>query len=152
MLLGDFQYKLQKLNPRLYIRTEQARTETDGSRHAGLYLKEPERMALRFEHDLNLVHHMQERYLKALAAGELDRFICGVCIDDVPEYDRFNLESDRIQAPGWRTVSLSLVKKQICSLARVRKVFNCASLGEFDYDQLKGLASKLDFIRKRNHA
>lgn len=66
--------------------------------------------------------------------GQAGEFICGVSIW-TPEYDRFDLETGTLLMRGWRSLVLYLVKKEICTLERAKRVFG-NSLGETDYDKL----------------
>lgn len=147
MLLGDMQSKLKKLNSRLYIKTDERKEHAKGFHVSGIYLKASERVKLRFKNDKSAVHWKQGKYLEALERGELDRFICGVCLEHVPEYDVFCFVKNNILAPGWRKIVLKLVKYKICTLDQARNVFNRQSLGESDYDKMS-FFKRLEWSRK----
>lgn len=112
---------------------------------SGLYYKQGRRDTGTTAAERALVHASQRTYLEAIEAGELDKFICGVSINFVPEYDRFDIEECKILMPGYRTILMRLVKDNLISLDKARKVFDCPSLGESDYD-------KLNFMQKYNWA
>jgi len=93
----------------LYVQTDKSVLRPEGHRHSGIYLKNPQR------HDMNiasenygLVNSKHIKYLEALEKGDLDTFICGICIDFIPEYDIFNLEFSKICITDWRSISLTL--------------------------------------------
>ena len=147
MLIGDFSSKIKELNDHLYVKTDDRNEIAEGFHVSGVYYKQPGRVESRFKNNKNLVHAKHENYLLALEAGELDKFICGVCLEIVPEYDVFDLAYDRMLAPGWRKVVLRLVKLDLCTLVKARKVFNCSSLGEHDYDKM-GFFDRLRWAKK----
>jgi hypothetical protein len=117
MILSDFASKLRKCNPRLYIR---------GS---GIYLEHTRRKIS----TANLSFATEEQR-KALS-DDRDQFICGVVVPFVPEYDLFPQNSLLRALPGWRSILIRLVQRNLVPLSRARKHFS-ASLGEADYDWL----------------
>lgn len=137
LLIGDFNLLIKKLNDRLYVKTDERKEIAEGFWVTGIYYKEPERVISRYKNNKNAVHGQHEKYLNALEAGELDKFITGVCLNVVPEYDIFDLAYNRMLAPGWRKIVLKLVQHKLCTLEKARKVFKCSSLGEHDYDKMK---------------
>lgn len=152
MLIGDFQNKLKKANPLLYVQTDKSVLRPEGHRHSGIYLKNPKRNQMNVSSEqYGLVSPSHIKYLEALEKGELDTFICGICIDFIPEYDIFNLEYSKMCIPGWRSVALTLVNKKITTLAKVRKAFNCKGLGESDYDKMS-FFQKLEFAKRFENA
>jgi hypothetical protein len=134
MLIGDFKKRLQQLNPNLVVKDDQV-VKMDGLKHSGIYLKQVKQSGLSYDvkgrGDARV-----ERYYAALESGQLDKFLCGVCLEWLPEFDVFNADYTKIAVPGWRTVLMQLVSKQAISLDKARKIFNCASLGEADYDRM----------------
>jgi len=147
MDIGNFKTKLTKLNSRLFIKSDSAKK--DGQfRFSGIYYKEPERDKISASSgDRNYAHVSQQKYLNELAAGNLDKFICGTCIDFIPEYDIIDTERSRIVAAGWRSILLRLVSLKLTTMDRARKVFSCPSLGEADFDRAS-FFEKLNIIRK----
>lgn len=152
MLIGDFQNKLKKVNPLLYVQTEMSVKREEGHRHSGIYLKNPKRQQMNVStEDYGTVNSNHIKYLEALKKGELDTFICGICLDFIPEYDIFNLEYSRMCVPGWRSIALTLVHKKVATIAKVRKAFNCKGLGESDYDKMS-FFQKLEFAKRFENA
>jgi|GEM_PF-6721612 len=152
MLISDFQNKIQKINPLLYVQTDKAVTRPEGHRHSGIYLKNPKRRYMGITRDnYGIVDPKHIKYLDALETGTLDTFICGICLDFIPEYDIFNLEYSRMCIPGWRSIALTLVEKKVATIAKVRKAFNCRGLGESDYDRMSFL-QKLEFAKRFENA
>lgn len=148
MLIGDFQNRLKRVNPLLYVQTEMSVKREEGHRHSGIYLKNPKRQQMNVStEDYGSVNPNHIKYLEALEKGELDSFICGICIDFIPEYDIFNLEYSRLCVPGWRSIALTLVNKKVATLDKVRKAFNCKGLGESDYDKMS-FFQKLEFAKR----
>ncbi len=147
MLLCDFQAKLRRLHPGLYVKTDARKELAEGFHITGIYIKVPKREVYKYTTRVNknAVNHKHEDYLNAAERGELDKFICGVCLEQVPEYDIFCLVNNSMLAPGWRKIALRMVKLKICSLAHARKIFSCSSLGESDYD-------KMSFFKRLNWA
>jgi hypothetical protein len=148
MLIGDFQNRLKKINPLLYVQTDKSVKRPEGHRHSGIYLKTQKRQAMSVSRDqYGLVNPNHIKYLEAVEKGEFDTFICGICLDFIPEYDIFNLEYSRMCVPGWRSIALILVDKKVATLDKVKKVFNCNGLGESDYDKMS-FFQKLEFAKR----
>lgn len=137
MLFIDFHAKIQQLNEQLYVRTSERNRVTDEIGSFGLYHKGQRQKIDIAKNRRNAVDHHHEVYLNALESGELDKFICGVPADYVPEYDVFDFVHTRILMPGWRTIVMSLVKKKLVTLDKARKVFQCSGLGESTYDKME---------------
>lgn len=135
MLLCDFQSKLKRLNEDLYVKTDERVKHANDFWLSGIYLKAT-RQTIRG--DKNYAGDTaQRKYLEELENGNLDKYICGVCLNHIPEYDIFDFELTRLLASGWRKIVLRLVKMNLCTLAEARKVFNCSALGESTYDKMK---------------
>lgn len=145
MLLGNFKDRLRKLNSRIFIDEEKA-TVMQGLRHAGIYLKSVKQAGLSLD-TKGRGHGKVERYYAALESGDLNKFLCGICLEWLPEYDIFNAEYTKIAIPGWRTVLMQLIQKKVIDREQARKVFSCSSLGEADYDRLSFFA-KMQFAKK----
>jgi len=151
MILCDLQAKLRKVNDLLYVKTDRVNVTGNGRfKLSGIYLKVPKREQRRFKQDSNQIHASHEKYLVALENGELDKFICGVCINHIPEYDIFDFEWSRILAPGWRTIAMKLIGLKLASAEKVKKVFECQSLGEHTYDKLN-FFRRLEYAKKLAH-
>lgn len=149
MLIGDFKHKLARLNSRLYIRTDEV-TKMDGLAHAGIYMRNVKQAGLSWE-TKGRGDHRVERYYQELESGNLDKFLCGICVEWLPEYDIFNADYTKIAVPGWRTVLLRLVSLKAFTLDEARKVFNCYSLGENDYDRMT-FFQRVEFAKRLDHA
>lgn len=148
MLLTDFKAKLRKLDTRLEIQHEKPQLRENKLKFAPLYFKNPRREYSKIaKSDRNLVHAAHAKYLDALESGVMDTYVTSICLDFIPEYDIFNKEYTKLAIIGWRSVLLILVNKKIISLDKARKVFNCQSLGEHDYDKL-GFFDKLEFAKR----
>ncbi len=144
MLLGDFKHKLKRLNENLYI-ADEARV-MDGLKHSGIYLKGVRQRGLSWD-TKGQGTSKQEKYYAALESGELDKYMCGVCIEWLPEFDVYNAEYTRIAVPGWRTTLLRLIQSKVVTLDKARKIFECQALGESDYDNMT-FFNKLQFAKK----
>lgn len=148
VLLGDFQSRLRKINPGLYVKTDEiSKLSLPDLRISGIYLKQHKRQEIKHKNDKNAVDYHHEGYLTALERGELDTFICGVALDYIPEYDVFDFARNQMLMPGWRKIALRLVELKLCSLEKAKKVFECSSLGESDYDKMS-FFKRLEWARK----
>ena len=148
MILCDFKDKLRQLNDKLYIIDATAVENYGKELISGIWLRNGRSRGGLSNMDLHYVDNaMARRVIQDGNAGLMDTFICGCNIGETPEYDRFDLDARRMIHMGWRTIVLTLVKRNICTLDRARKVFNCSSLGESDYDKLDFFA-KQDFVEK----
>ena len=148
MLLFEFNYRLRKLNPRLYVATTYRRHVADGYYGTGIFLKDPGRQRGATRTEMQYGTSDQQRYLEAENSGTKDRFIMGCPVEWIPEYDVFNLETGRLMASGWRSVLMHLIKRGLIDRQYARRLFDCGSLGEATYDNL-GFNGKLKFIRSR---
>lgn len=149
MLIIDFTARLSRLNPRLIVRSDQA-TKRQGLKHAGIYLKEQQQRGLSYDVKGKGPAGI-EKYYAELAAGRLDKYICGVCIEWLPEFDVFNEEYSCVSVPGWRTVLLRLIESKVFKLEDARRIFNCQSLGETDYDKMS-IFKKMEFAKRLDNA
>lgn len=148
MLLTDFKAKLRRLDTRLEIQHANPQLRENNLKFAPLYYKSPRREFSKIaKTDRNLVHSGHAQYLDALEKGVMDIYVTAICLDFIPEYDIFNKEYTKLAVIGWRSVLLMLVKKNIVSLDKARKVFNCQSLGEHDYDKMD-IFGKLNFAKR----
>lgn len=141
MLLTVFQEKLKKANPNLYVKTDERKKQGDNFWISGIYYQVRTRADLRYHSGgLAEIHREQAKYLEALSRGDLDKFITGVCLNHIPEYDIFDFTRSCMLVPGWRKIALRLVKANVCTLAQAKKAFNCTGLGESTYDKMKFFA------------
>lgn len=145
MFIHDFIAKLKRLNPRLRVDTENAQ-KIGEYRLAGIYLKNVRQKGLSVDVQ-GRGHHKVDRYYQELETGNLDKYLGPVALDHIPEYDVFNAEYSNMAVPGWRTIVLRLVQQKVCSLERARKVFNCAGLGDSDYDRMS-FFKKMQYAKK----
>lgn len=136
MYLFDFIQKLQKLNPKLYANTEQRTYIMRGVWITGLYLKQPKRKKVSTGSRLAVLSEKQRQYMEAMEKGELDKFVGGVGLVYVPEYDIFDIEQYKLMLPGWRTILLNLAKQKVIDLDKAKRVFKRSSLGQSDWDNM----------------
>lgn len=134
--LFDFQSKLKRLNPLLCVHVEKANRIAPGVFVTGIYLRQPKRHASAAKTNTNYASLEQREILQSAAEGHKDVFVHGVSTNYVPEYDIFDLDREKLLMPGYRTILLALVKKGLCPLDRARRVFNCSSLGDTDWDKI----------------
>jgi len=152
MYLFDLKSILSKLNANLYIDDSKASYTRNGFKVTGIYQRVPKVKISRInKFDWHQADARQQRYLRDSTEGHMDKFICGVAIDHLPEYDVFNLDEGTLSCPGWRSIAHMLIKQKIASPERIKKLFRCSSIGEADYDKLDYMG-KLNLIRKRIHA
>lgn len=155
MHLFVFKEKLKQLNPLLVVDSENASVVLDmkqnptGWSTAQMYVNHGKRQE-------EMPHHLKtnldldaQKFLDAKEAGELFEFVCGVPIEDVPEYNIFS-NRKRILARGWRNILRILIKRNLVSLAKARKVFNCSSLCESDYDNLSEDEQAILYVNELN--
>jgi hypothetical protein len=148
MFLCDFKAKLAKVNHLLYVYDEKASENFRKQKVSGIYLRGGRRkggIATWEKHeaaDKNAI-----AYIEADEKGEFDTFCGGCNLDEMPEYDIYDLEWGRMVNMGWRSTLLMLAKRGFINLDKARKIFNCPSLGESDYDRLD-FWGKMEFARK----
>lgn len=148
MLLTDFQYKLRRIDTRLYIDTSKPFVRENGLRFCPLYLKKAKKMDITVQKsDRNQVSAAHANYLDALEKGVMDTYVTAICIDFIPEYDIFNIEYTKLAVMGWRSIGLLLRNLKIADLDKIKKVFNCNGLGESDYDRAS-LHGKLEIAKR----
>lgn len=140
MYLFDFQSKLKKLNPRLYVNTKEVRHIEGDWRSTGIYLRSAGGRKGRST-GLGEVSNAAQSLLKDTMAGHVDKYIGPVSAGYVPEYEQYKFDKwgeGKILAIGWRTTVLNLIRKGLVDADRAKKVFNCRGLGESSYDKLPG--------------
>jgi len=150
MYLFDLQSKLKRLNNRLIVQTDQPRKILFGITSYPIVLafgKRTHRSSNTARYDR--LDTDARRYMEMKQSGQAGEYMGGVC-EYVPEYDEFDIESGQLRFRGWRSIAYNLVLRGACTLDRARKVFNCSSLGETDWDKLPS-EQKLAWVR-REHA
>lgn len=148
MYTFDLNAALKRLNKELYIESANIGTYTTGERAVAIKRRKPKRKeALKASH-LNQTSNEDRGFLDDEVQGTKDEFVMAIPYPYVPEYDQIDFKSGRILKRGWRTAALILVKKNICTIEQVRRVFRCSSLGESTYDKL-GYEGKLRLCRAR---
>ena len=146
MYTFDLAAKLERLNSRLYIDTQNGRELAEGWWVSGIYLRSPERRERRISE--SRLGGAGRQVYDAAVAGQKDKYIAGISLTWVPEYDIFSTEGEyELLAPGWRSLVMNLVKQRLVSLDQARKVFNCSGLGEQTYDKLS-LVERHDLWKK----
>jgi hypothetical protein len=148
MLSGDLQTKLQKLNPRIFILKGKAAVEGEW-RYSGIYLREAGKKQTMAKWKWSYADTGAQKHLEDLEKGTKDKFLCGVSLTVVPEYDIFNLDRGLVLAPGWRSILLSLAKLKAIDIRKARRVFSASSLGRQTYDRMS-LEQKIAWVSKEN--
>jgi len=137
MYLFDFISKIKQLNPRLYVRSDQKTSINEDWSVVGLYLREGGGSKQSVSSSvLTGAKSPKSRYLCEIYHGAKDKFIIGIPHNWVPEYSIFDLEKGETLARGWRSILVGLLKLQLIDRKSTQKIFNCASLGNSDYDHL----------------
>lgn len=137
MYTKDFEKKLKRLNPHLYVDYRDARKASPKYDYllTGIYLRVTKRDKLKYSKaSYEGLSQEQRAYLRDKEAGHFDVHVGGVCLQIVPEYDIFDISGCQLLVPGYRSILLSLVKKGYVDLKKAKRVFACSSLGESDYD------------------
>lgn len=152
MTLMSLQDKLKKISPLFYIDNARPQIHENGLKFAALYMKRPRREAVNVaDHQRNSISEGHAKYLDALEKGQMDIFVTSICLDFIPEYDIFNLEYTKLAVLGWRSLGLMLINRNMAPAERVKKAFNCAGLGESDYDRA-GFFGKLEIAKRLANA
>lgn len=138
----EFEHKLQKLNPRLYL----GRTPTDlfngelGS--TGIYLKGvrdagSQQLANKVDTTVlgkaESVSAKHTRYLR-----EADVYLGGVTLRHIPEGNVY-LPDQSLWAKGWREIVLNLIAAGVVDLGKAREVFDRGDLGQSQWDLMSDL-------------
>jgi len=126
LLSFDFKSKLQRLNPLLYV--------VDGVQVSSIYQRVQKRSDIKSNY--NYLEREAAKLLEAQESGLVDEHICGIPKDFIPEWDEFKLDTGHIVRRGYRSILKILIEKKLCTLERARKVFNCPSLLEADFDRM----------------
>lgn len=147
MFQFDFIHKLRKCNSLFYIGAH-ATIINEAHSAASLMLRRSKRDIQKV--NLNYAGQAAE-YLQASQAGQVDEFICGVPVGELPEYDVFDNTTGRLLARGWRSTLCILAKKRVVSLDTARRVFNHGGIGLDEYDKLD-MMGKLSWSRGERYA
>lgn len=137
MYLFDLQTKLKKLHRDLYVHVDEVNNMHCGLVSSGIYIKNSTRAQDNTGSGKNYANAQTRKHLEDLESGQRAKFVMGVCLNYVPEYDIYDLTRDKILMPGWRTIATRLVKLDIVTLDKAKKVFKCRSLGETDWDKAR---------------
>ena len=142
MYLFDLASKLKKLNSRIYIDTRGGTRIAEGWHATGIYYREPGQDRAKYKGAVShYVNNDAQRLLDAYDKGHKDKYLGGVAIEWVPEYDIFSeVEQGKplhLVAPGWRSIVARLSRQGYIDLKRAKLLFGAASLGEQSYDKLK---------------
>lgn len=133
MFFFDFNSKLKRLNPNLYCGGNSATVFDAEWRSIGIYYRRTVQEAKMTSALMAHASDDERAYIKRREEG--DEFVSGVTINWVPEHPKFSPKG-KLLAKGWRSIVLELVRKGFVSIDRAKKVFNCPSLGESDFDKL----------------
>ena len=148
MLVSNFEYRLKKLNPRLFVYRESVAQEDDW-KISGIYLREAGKKETMAHWKWNYATTEAQKYLQDTETGAKDKFLCAVSLTEVPEYDIFNLDKGLIIAPGWRSILLALAKFKAIDIRDARRVFSAGSLGQQTYDRMSQ-EHKIQWVSKEN--
>ncbi len=139
MYISDFQGYLKRLNPLLYVNNEKAqlRMEGHGFLVGGIYLRKAiQRRNIKQDHWHYADSKKEREFLEASHTGKMDKFVTGLTVNHIPEFDYFDKETGKLLARGYRTILQILINKRLADKTKVKQVFRCSSLGEADYDKL----------------
>jgi hypothetical protein len=137
----ELETKLKKLNPLLYL----GRTEVDyfngelGS--TGIYLKRRSIDAQKIANEADHTNFIKKDCITAGAMRNLrdnDEYLGMTTLRHIPEGNQY-LPDQSLWAKGWREIVLAIVKRGHCTLERARRVFECPSLGQSDWDRMSDL-------------
>lgn len=132
MYLFDLQAKLKRVNPNLVVLTDKKVEQIDKDNPSFPLVLKWGKRDIFHNTGKKLMDDETQKYIEMKENGQAGQFICGIP-KYIPEYDQFELEYGKCIARGWRGIAMLLVKKGVCTLSQVRKVFG-SSLGEASYD------------------
>lgn len=140
----EFEKKLQKLNPRLYVGRNIINTYNPELGSTGLYLK--------IRNPDDILTAKKARYVNFKDLGGVnqsaktindledgDTYLGMVTALYIPEGNWYN-EDQSIRARGWREILCYLIKRGLVDVHKARKVFRREALGLEDYDKKSDLA------------
>jgi len=115
----DFQAKLRKLNPDLFIYTDEIVTLPTGVQATGIYQKNVRQPKNLSDSELNYAGEGR-KLLEGYYSGNLPKYICGISYPEIPEYD-----IEHLKIKGYRSILKFLIKNRLVSKDKAEKVFNC---------------------------
>lgn len=139
MYLSDFQAKLKKLNPCLWIDRGNISYGSNKELGAcGIYLRQKYEKPLDTfglgAEDYSAVNHINTRNMVHVG---------WVTHHWVPEGNQYEVPKEfhqykgaKLESPGWREILLKLYDAGHIDIQRARKVFDCPGLGYSDWDNL----------------
>ena len=120
MLMCDFQHKLRKLNPRLYVNTDKVNRICDDVFVTGIYYKDSHASTNLKEFELAYAGEAKT-YLADIDSGHLDKFICGCPVNYVPEHD---IKKDgRLVVRGYRSILKILLDSKLIDKHKAESLF-----------------------------
>lgn len=130
----EFETKLKKLNPRLYLGRTLNTTFNPELLSTGIYCRDynpSERV------DLNTLDYesLEESSSVRRMNESPDGYFSWCTWKHVPEGNQYTPQG-KLLARGWREILLKLASCNLISLHKARRVFNDRSLGESSYDKL----------------
>ncbi len=149
MYIFDLHAKLRAL-PGVYINTDQITVQSTGESCLAVLRRRNKRKAATSSAKLSESDSATHKYLTEEAEGVKDEFLFAVPYPFIPEYDEIQPSTGKILKRGWRSVAMDLVKRDVCSLQKVRSIFRCSSLGECSYDKM-GYHGKLRLAKNAKH-
>lgn len=139
----EFEQKLQRLNPLLYVGRNIIYSYNPDLGSTGLYLKKRDRSSIETAKQARSVNfkaiggsNQAEQKIRELE--EEDTYLGMVTAKYIPEGNWYN-EDESIQARGWREIVSYLIKKKLVDATKARRVFERAALGLEDYDKKSDL-------------
>lgn len=139
MYISDFQNNLKRLNSLLYVNTEKAqlRMQGHGFLVGGIYLRKAiQHRNIKQDHWHYADSKKEREFLEASHTGKMDKFVTGLTVNHIPEFDYFDRETGKLLARGYRTILQIIINKKLVVNSKAKRIFRCSSLGEADYDKL----------------
>lgn len=131
MEASEFERKLRRLNPRIYL-GKNINTEYNKELFStGIYYKDGNNG----EKIDGSVLDAEGSKLAQKYNESPDLYLTFCTYKAIPEGNLYD-DKGHIIAPGWREILLNLGKKNLISINKARKVFQCPSLGLSTYDNL----------------
>lgn len=134
LFIFDFQHKLKKLNPSLFVNDSNANARDGEWKVLGLYLRRTAQSERFTEFQKVMLDGDARRYIDAQESGHAAEHVCSVPANWVPERDIFGADG-KLLAKGWRTIVMNLIARRIVNRERATAVFG-TSLGETAYDRM----------------
>lgn len=119
MFTKDFESKLKKVNPRLFIDYSRVRDADPATPvGCGLYLREQRDSPVRGIFDGKDKQWAEEYNSRSIL------YLGWVSYPSVPTGDLYNLDTGVILSPGWRSVLKKLISKKAITKEKAKKVFD----------------------------